>query len=71
VATTLGVVAAVVNLPLIPVAFLIGWLSDLGLPWWILAPAGTAAAWFWWWAIIVFFERRARDTGPVTVTLGI
>lgn len=66
---TLAVPAATVNLPLFPVACLVGWLSDHDLPWWILLPAATAAAWFWWWAIIVFFERRAQDTGPVTLGL--
>jgi hypothetical protein len=67
VAGTLAAAAATVNLPLIPVACLAGWLSELGLPWWFLAPAGTAAAWFWWWAIIFFFERRSRNSGPVTL----
>ena len=63
---TLAAAAVIVNLPLIPVLGLAGLLSEL-LPGWVLVPAATAAAWFWWWAIILFFERRARDTGPVTL----
>ena len=63
---TLPIPAVAVNLPLLPVASLLSWLSE-SIPWWILAPPGTAAAWFWWWAIIVYFERRARNAGPVTL----
>ncbi len=66
---TLALPVVAVNLPPFPVAFLVGWLFALGLPWWIVLPAATVAAWFCWWAIIVFFERRARDTGPVTLSL--
>lgn len=55
----------VVNLPLIPVVWLLS-LLPRPTPWWVQAPTAAAAAWFGWWAIVIFFERRARDAGPVT-----
>ena len=65
VADILGAVAALVNLPLIPVAFLAGLLAWFQLPAWVVVAAGTAAAWFWWWVIVIFFEERAQPAGPI------
>jgi hypothetical protein len=66
IATTLGLVAAAVNFPLIPLVMLLS-LLPRPTPWWVQAPIATAAAWFCWWAMVIFFERRARDAGPVTL----